>query len=94
VNNTPAILDKIKSFGFKYGTVSGVTWGIDNISLSPEKPRIIAEGKKQEDEIVSQWSEGLLSEEEKYQKIIEVWMRTKKIWKKFYQRRLIKWFCF
>jgi DNA-directed RNA polymerase subunit beta' len=78
VDNTPAILDKIKAFGFKYSTVSGTTWGLDNISLSPEKPKIIAEGKKQAEEIVSQWSDGLLSEEEKYQKIIEVWTRTKK----------------
>lgn len=78
VDNTPVILDKIKSFGFKYSTISGTTWGFDNISLSPEKPRIISEGKKQEEEILNQWNEGLLSEEEKYQKIIEVWTRTKK----------------
>ena len=78
VDNTPAILDKIKAFGFKYSTVSGTTWGLDNISLSPEKPKIIADGKKLEEEIVSQWSEGLLSEEEKYQKIIEIWTQVKK----------------
>ncbi len=78
VDNTPAILDKIKAFGFKYSTVSGTTWGIDNISLSPLKPEIIAKGKKLEEEILSQWNEGLLSEEEKYQKIIEVWTRIKK----------------
>ncbi|MFA5778170.1 MAG: DNA-directed RNA polymerase subunit beta' [Candidatus Paceibacterota bacterium] len=78
VENTPSILDKIKEFGFKYSTVSGTTWGLDNVSLSPEKPKIIAQGKKLEEEIISQWSEGLLSEEEKYQKIIEIWMHTKK----------------
>ena len=78
VDNTPAILDKIKSFGFKYSTVSGTTWGLDNISLSPLKPKIIAEGKKLEEQVIAEWSEGLLSEEEKYQKIIEVWMHTKK----------------
>jgi DNA-directed RNA polymerase subunit beta' len=78
VEATPAILDKIKSFGFKYSTVSGTTWGLDNISLSPEKPRIIAEAKKLEEQIISQWNDGLLSEEEKYQKIIEIWTRTKK----------------
>ncbi|KKT21838.1 MAG: DNA-directed RNA polymerase, partial [Candidatus Nomurabacteria bacterium GW2011_GWF2_43_8] len=78
IDNTPFVLDKIKEFGFKYSTVSGTTWGLDNISLSPEKPRIIAEGKKLEEQIISQWSEGLLSEEEKYQKIIEIWTHTKK----------------
>jgi DNA-directed RNA polymerase subunit beta' len=78
VDETPAILDKIKSFGFKYSTVSGTTWGLDNVSLSSEKPKIIAEGKKQEEKIITEWSEGLLSEEEKYQKIIEIWTHTKK----------------
>jgi DNA-directed RNA polymerase subunit beta' len=78
VDNIPAILDKIKEFGFRYSTVSGTTWGLDNVSLSPEKPKIIAQGKKLEEDIKTQWSEGLLSEEEKYQKIIEIWTRTKK----------------
>src|SRR3990167_9883683 len=78
VENIPAILDKIKAFGFKYATVSGTTWGLDNVSMSPEKPKIIAQGKKLEEETISQWREGLLSEEEKYQKIIEIWTLTKK----------------
>ena len=90
VDSTPAILDKIKSFGFKYSTVSGTTWGLDNISLSPEKPKIIAEGKKLEEEIIAQWDEGLLSEEEKYQKIIEVWMHTKKTLEKVLPQTLDK----
>ncbi len=78
VDNTPPILDKIKEFGFKYSTVSGTTWGYDNVSVSPLKPKIIAESKKLEEQIISQWSEGLLSEEEKYQKIIEIWTHAKK----------------
>ena len=78
VENTPTVLDKIKAFGFKYSTISGTTWGLDNVALSPEKPRIIAQGKKEEEEILSQWRDGLLSEEEKYQKIIEIWTHTKK----------------
>jgi DNA-directed RNA polymerase subunit beta' len=78
VDATPPILDKIKEFGFKYSTVSGTTWGLDNVSVSPLKPKIIEQGRKQEEEIISQWSDGLLSEEEKYQKVIEVWTHTKK----------------
>jgi DNA-directed RNA polymerase subunit beta' len=78
IDNTPLILDKIKAFGFRYSTVSGTTWGLDNVSIPPEKPKIIAQGKKLEEQIIREWSEGLLSEEEKYQKIIEVWTHTKK----------------
>jgi DNA-directed RNA polymerase subunit beta' len=90
VDNTPAILDKVKAFGFKYSTVSGTTWGLDNVSVSPEKPKIIEAGKKLEEEIISEWSEGLLSEEEKYQKIIEVWTRTKKDLEKVLPKTLDK----
>ncbi|MBI2630619.1 DNA-directed RNA polymerase subunit beta' [Candidatus Nomurabacteria bacterium] len=90
VDNTPAILDKIKQFGFQYSTVSGTTWGLDNVSLSSEKPAIITEGKKQEEQIISEWSNGLLSEEEKYQKIIEVWTSTKKNLEKVLPKTLDK----
>ncbi|MEI7709294.1 MAG: DNA-directed RNA polymerase subunit beta' [bacterium] len=90
VDSTPAILDKIKAFGFKYATVSGTTWGLDNVSVSLEKPKIIAQGKKLEAEIVSQWREGLLSEEEKYQKIIEIWTHTKKDLEKVLPKTLDK----
>ncbi|MBP9711897.1 MAG: DNA-directed RNA polymerase subunit beta' [Candidatus Pacebacteria bacterium] len=78
IDATPPILDKIKEFGFKYSTVSGTTWGLDNVSVSPMKPQIIEKGRKLEEEIISQWNDGLLSEEEKYQKVIEVWTHTKK----------------
>jgi len=78
VDETPVILDKIKAFGFKYSTISGTTWGLDNVSVSPEKPKIIGHNRKLEEQIVKEWSEGLLSDEEKYQKIIEVWTHAKK----------------
>ena len=78
IDETPAVLDKIKEFGFKYSTVSGTTWGLDNVSVPLEKPKIIAEGKKLEAQVVSEWKEGLLSLEERYQKIIEIWTSVKK----------------
>ncbi len=78
VENTPYILDKIKQFGFKYSTVSGTTWGLDNVKVPEEKKKIIEEGKKLEENMVAQWSEGLLSLDERYQKIIEIWTQVKK----------------
>ncbi|MFA5792183.1 MAG: DNA-directed RNA polymerase subunit beta' [Candidatus Paceibacterota bacterium] len=78
VDDTPPILDKIKSFGFKYSTFSGTTWGLDNVKVPLEKTKIVGEGRKLEEKIVSEWNEGLLSEEERYQKIIEIWTYAKK----------------
>ncbi|OGI63729.1 DNA-directed RNA polymerase subunit beta' [Candidatus Nomurabacteria bacterium RIFCSPLOWO2_01_FULL_41_21] len=78
VDATPPILDKIKAFGFKYSTVSGITWGLDNVKVPIEKVKIIEESKKAEEQIISEWVDGFLSEKERYQKIIEVWTNTKK----------------
>jgi DNA-directed RNA polymerase subunit beta' len=78
VDNTPPILDKIKEFGFKYSTISGTTWGFDNVKIPVEKAAIVASNRKLEEEVISQWKDGLLSEEERYQKIIEIWTGAKK----------------
>ena len=78
IDATPPILDKIKEFGFKYSTHSGTTWGLDNVKVPVEKAQIIADSKKIEEEIISQWTDGLLSDKERYQKIIEIWTQAKK----------------
>ena len=90
VDNTPPILDKIKSFGFKYSTFSGTTWGLDNVKVPEEKAKIVADGRKLEEKIIEEWNEGLLSEEEKYQKIIEVWTYAKKELEKVLPKTLDK----
>jgi DNA-directed RNA polymerase subunit beta' len=90
VDKTPAILDKIKAFGFKYSTISGTTWGLDNVKVPEEKPKIIENSKKLEEEVVSQWKDGLLSEEERYQKIIEIWTQAKKELEKVLPKTLDK----
>ncbi len=78
IDATPPILDKIKNFGYKYSTISGTTWGIDNVKVPEEKKGIVAAGKKAQEEVVGQWKDGLLSEDEKYQKVQEIWTHAKK----------------
>ena len=77
IDATPKVLDRIKNFGYRYVTKSGITWGIDNVNVPVEKKAIVAEGRKQEEEVLNQWSEGLLSEEEKYRKVLEIWEHKK-----------------
>ncbi len=77
IDDTPDVLDAIKRFGYQYSTKSGITWGIDSVNVPAEKPEIIARGRAEDMEIRSQWSEGLLSEDEKYRKIISVWDRVR-----------------
>jgi DNA-directed RNA polymerase subunit beta' len=78
IDETPQILDKIKEFGFKYSTFSGISWGIDNVKVPEQKVAIVKDSRGKEKEIISQYDEGLLSEKEKYQKIIEIWEAAKK----------------
>jgi DNA-directed RNA polymerase subunit beta' len=73
LDRTPAILDKIKAFGYKYVTMSGITWGIDDVKVPEEKTEIVANARKHADDIQDQFLEGLLSEEERYRKTIEIW---------------------
>jgi len=73
ISAVPPVLDHIKSFGFKYMTYSGMTFGIDDVRVPEEKKDIIAGAQKLSDTLNEQYSEGLLSAEERYRKNIEVW---------------------
>ena len=76
IESTPDILDKIKKFGFEYSTKSGISWGMDDIRVPKEKPKIIAEAEKIVSEVQSQYEEGLLTESERYIKVIEAWSKA------------------
>ncbi len=78
IDATPKVLDKIKEFGFQYATYSGVTWGIDNVTVPEGKKDIVTRARKEEETVRGQFDDGLLSEDERYQKIIEIWEHAKK----------------
>jgi len=71
------ILDKIKELGFEYSTWSGVSWGMDDLIVPPEKPKIIEEAEKEVEKVEEHFRKGLLSREEKTLKVIEIWSRVK-----------------
>lgn len=76
IDGTPDALDKIKAFGYKYVTKSGITWSLSDVKVPPEKKGIVAEARKEEKQIISDWEEGLLSNDERYDRIIEVWKKV------------------
>ena len=69
----PPILDKIKNFGFKYATISGVSWGMDDLRVPEEKKAIVDEARLKEVEVDIQYNEGLLTDEDRYKKVVEIW---------------------
>ena len=71
------VLDKIKSLGFEYSTLSGITWGMDDLITPKEKEEIMEEAEREVKEIDNHYRKGFLSREEKRNKVIEVWQRAK-----------------
>ncbi|MFH0792203.1 MAG: DNA-directed RNA polymerase subunit beta' [bacterium] len=70
-------LDRVKSLGFEYATVSGVSWGMDDLTVPKEKPQIIENAEKAVEEVNSYYQKGFLSKEEKTNKVISIWQKTK-----------------
>ncbi len=73
----PAIVDRLKKFGFKYATASGTTWGIDEVVVPKQKPAIIALGRSEERQVIDHYDQGLLSRDERRRMIVEIWHRAK-----------------
>lgn len=74
---TVEFLDKIKDLGFHYATVSGVSFGMDDVVVPTEKGGIITEAEKQIEENKKLFNDGLLTEYERRSKAIEIWNKTK-----------------
>ena len=68
-----AVLDRIKSLGFHYATIAGITIAINDIRVSPKKEQIIREANRQVEEFEDQYMQGLVTEEERYVRNVETW---------------------
>jgi DNA-directed RNA polymerase subunit beta' len=77
IDKVPAILNDIKKFGFTYTTYSGITWGIDDVKTPAGKGRVIDGAKTESEKVNDQFGDGLLSEEERVRKNVEIWHKAK-----------------
>ena len=73
---TASFLDRLKDLGFKHATEAGVSISIDDIKIPEAKKTKIEESKTKVLEIQKQFEAGLLTEQERYNKIIDVWTDT------------------
>jgi len=69
-------LDAIKQTGFKYSTRSGITIGIDDIDVPPEKASILSSVEKKVERIEDYYRQGLITEFERHQSLIQTWSQA------------------
>ena len=70
---TSIFLDKLKDLGFKYSTKSGITISLSDIPVNHEKEAIIAETNATIEKINKQFKRGLITDEERHNKVIKLW---------------------
>lgn len=74
---TAGFIDKIKKLGFSMGGRSGISWGMDDLTVPQEKKAAMKEAEESVEAINQQYNMGLLTEEERKNRAVEVWNRTK-----------------
>ena len=77
VKETSKMLDRMKDLGYKHSTHAGITVGIADISVLNEKQEIIENAHKQVETITKQFRRGLITDDERYERVIAVWNAAK-----------------
>ena len=75
---TSIMLDKLKDTGFKFSTIAGITFSMNDITPATKKQGILADGQEKVDKINKQFKRGLITEEERYNSVCDVWMKATK----------------
>lgn len=79
ITETSKMLDKLKDLGFKYSTKGGITISIADITVLPQKYEILDEAQKKVDNVQKQFRRGLITEEERYDRVISIWSSAKDV---------------
>ncbi len=77
ITETSMMLDRMKDLGYKFSTRAGLTVGIADISVADNKKEILEEAHKQVDNISKLFRRGLITDDERYERVIETWNKAK-----------------
>ncbi|TDL85098.1 DNA-directed RNA polymerase subunit beta' [Vibrio vulnificus] len=77
ITETSKMLDRMKDLGFKYSTKAGITVGVADIVVLKEKQEIITEAQTKVDNVLKQFRRGLITEDERYDRVISIWSAAK-----------------
>ena len=72
---TVIFCDKLKDLGFKHAFKAAISFGKDDLIIPKTKQKLVNDAKKQIEDYESQYSEGLITRGEKYNKVVDVWSK-------------------
>ena len=75
-DETAQVIDLVKDLGFKYSTASGVSVSLDDYLVPENKAGVLSDGEKQVASISSQYEQGLITEDERYQRTVDTWKKA------------------
>jgi DNA-directed RNA polymerase subunit beta' len=76
LKETVVFADQLMYTGFHYATRAGISFGIDDIVIPEQKTRIVASADREVKEIQDQYSSGLVTNGERYNKVVDIWSRA------------------
>jgi DNA-directed RNA polymerase subunit beta' len=74
---TVGLLDRIKDLGFRYATLAGLSFGLTDLKIPLKKPDIITETEKRVGKIQRNYEDGVLTERERYNQVIDAWTNAR-----------------
>ena len=74
---TIELLDKIKQYGFRHATLAGLSFGVTDLKIPFKKQEIIDATEKKVDKILLNYNEGVLTEGERYNQVIDAWTNAR-----------------
>jgi DNA-directed RNA polymerase subunit beta' len=70
---TVIFADRLKDIGFEYATRAGISIAISDMTIPPQKARLLEEAQKQVNEIHRQYNNGVITDGERYNKVVDIW---------------------
>lgn len=74
---TSVILDRIKALGYTYSTKAGITMSVSDVNVPKEKQNILAEADQQVQTVMKQYRRGLITDDERYERVVSIWSKAK-----------------
>ncbi|MDC3425511.1 DNA-directed RNA polymerase subunit beta' [Aquibacillus sp. 3ASR75-11] len=77
ISETSKMLDRMKDLGFSFSTKAGITVGVSDIVVLAEKQEILDQAQGKVDKVLKQFRRGLITEDERYDRVISIWSQAK-----------------